>query len=156
MWFKEIVEIRKEKTLQCTARGTTDSVYKGYDLHHFSDWNQFKIILAEKDDPSYRLNTLGPFCLWQCYSIRLYCMVLHGIWLYLIVLHGVALAPWIRARRRVKTGFRRKTGRSRAVCESIRKIPTGKITKVLVASQPLIWFFPPKARNGPFCPFFGP
>ena len=65
-------------------------------------------------------------------------------------------APSTRTRRRVKTGFRRKTGRSRAVCESIRKIPTGKITEIFVASQPLIRFFPPKARNGPFCPFFGP
>ena len=71
--------------------GTTDSVYKGYDLHHFSDWNQFKIILDGKDDPSYRLMiTLGPLCLWQCYSIRLYWMVSHGVWLYLIVLHGAA------------------------------------------------------------------
>ena len=68
----------------------------------------------------------------------------------------VPLAPWIRARRRVKTGFRRKTGRSRAVCESIRKIPTGQITEISVASQPLIRFFPLMARNGLFCPFFGP
>ena len=65
-------------------------------------------------------------------------------------------APSTRTRWQVKTGFRRKTGRSRAVCESIRKIPTGKITEILVASQPLIRFFAPKARNGPFCPFFGP
>ena len=65
-------------------------------------------------------------------------------------------APWIRTRRRVKTGFRQKTGRSRAVYESIRKISTGKIIEISVASQPSIRFFPPKARNGPFRPFFGP
>ena len=47
-----------------------------------------------------------------------------------------------RSRFSAKTGFRRKTGRSRAICESIRKIPTGKITEILVASQPLIRFFP--------------
>ena len=59
-------------------------------------------------------------------------------------------APWIRTRRRVQTGFRRKTGHSRAVYESIRKIPTGKTKQISVASQPLIWFFPPMARNGLF------
>ena len=56
----------------------------------------------------------------------------------------------------VKMGFRRKTGRSRAVYESIRKIPTGKTKQISVASQPSIRFFPPMARNGPFRPFFGP
>ena len=56
----------------------------------------------------------------------------------------------------VKMGFRRKTGRSRAVYESIRKIPTGKTTEISVASQPSIRFFPLMARNGPFWPFFGP
>ena len=68
----------------------------------------------------------------------------------------VPLAPWTRTRRRVKMGFRRKTGRSRAVYESIRKIPTGKTTEISVASQPSIRFFPLMARNGPFRPFFGP
>merc|ERR1712208_225324 len=56
----------------------------------------------------------------------------------------------------VKMGFRRKTGRRRAVYESIRKIPTGKTKQILVASQPSIRFFPLMARNGPFRPFFGP
>ena len=56
----------------------------------------------------------------------------------------------------VKMGFRRKTGRSRAVYESIRKIPTGKTKQISVASQPSIRFFPLMARNGPFRPFFGP
>ena len=55
----------------------------------------------------------------------------------------------------VKTDFRRKTGRSRAVYESIRKIPRGETTKILVPSQALIRFFPSMARNGPFRPFFG-
>ena len=32
-----------------------------------SDWNQFEIILTEKDHSSYGLNTLGPLCLWQCF-----------------------------------------------------------------------------------------
>ena len=68
----------------------------------------------------------------------------------------VPLAPWTRTRRRVKMGFRRKTGRSRAVYESIRKIPTGKTKQISVASQPSIRFFPLMARNGPFRPFFGP
>ena len=52
--------------------------------------------------------------------------------------------------------FGKKTGRSRAVYESIRKIPTGKTKQILVASQPSIRFFPLMARNGPFRPFFGP
>ena len=65
-------------------------------------------------------------------------------------------APSTRTRWQVKTGFRQKTGRSRAVCESIRKIPTGETTEISVPSQALIRFFPSMARNGPFRPFFGP
>ena len=53
-------------------------------------------------------------------------------------------------------GFRRKTGRSRAVYESIRKIPMGKTKQILVASSPSIPFFPWVAPKGPFWPFFGP
>ena len=53
-------------------------------------------------------------------------------------------------------GFRRKTGRSRAVYESIRKIPMGKTKQISVASSPSIPFFPWVAPKGPFWPFFGP
>ena len=53
------------------ARGTTDPGYWVYNLNHFSDWNQFEIILAEKDHSSYGLNTLGPLCLWQCLILYL-------------------------------------------------------------------------------------
>ena len=48
------------------ARGTTDPGYWVYNLNHVSDWDQFEIILAEKDYSSYGLNTLGPLCLGQC------------------------------------------------------------------------------------------
>ena len=50
------------------ARGTTDPGYWVYNLNHISDLNQFENILAEKDHSSYRLNTLGPLCLWQCFK----------------------------------------------------------------------------------------
>ena len=50
------------------ARGTTDPGYWVYNLNHFSEWNKFEIIMAEKDHSSYGLNTLGPLCLWQCFS----------------------------------------------------------------------------------------
>ena len=49
------------------ARGTRDPGYWVYNLNHFSGWNKFEIILAEKDHSSYGLNTLGPLCLWQCF-----------------------------------------------------------------------------------------
>ena len=74
----------------------------------------------------------------------------------------------IRARfggPRAETGYgkRPKTavghwekGRSRAVYESIRKIPTGKTKQISVASSPSIPFFPWVAPKGPFWPFFGP
>ena len=55
----------------------------------------------------------------------------------------------------VKTDFWRKTGRSRAVYESIRKIPTARSTEISVPSQTSIRFFPLMAENGPFRPFFG-
>ena len=47
----------------------------------------------------------------------------------------------------VKTDFQQKTGRSRAVYESIRKIPWGNTTEILVPSQPLIRFFPSMAKH---------
>ena len=50
----------------------------------------------------------------------------------------------------VKTDFRQKTGRSRAVYESIRKIATARATEISVPSQPSIQFFPLMAQNGPF------
>ena len=65
-------------------------------------------------------------------------------------------SPRIRTRQWAKTDFRRKTGRSRAVYESIRKIPRGETTEISVPSHALIWFYPLMARNGPFRPFFGP
>merc|ERR1739844_827531 len=65
-------------------------------------------------------------------------------------------APSTRTRWQVKTDFRQKTGRSRAVYELIRKIPRGETTEISVPLQALIRFFPSMARNGPFRPFFGP
>ena len=59
-------------------------------------------------------------------------------------------APWTPTRRRVKTGFRWKTGRGRAFYESIRKVPTGETTEPLVTS---IRLFPSVFQNRPF---FGP
>ena len=44
---------------------------------------------------------------------------------------------------------------SRAVYESIRKIPTARSTEISVPSQTSIQFFPWMAQNGPFRPFFG-
>ena len=49
------------------ARGTTDP---GYWVHNLNDLFQpkcFQIDLSQKHDSSYRLNTLGPLCLWQCF-----------------------------------------------------------------------------------------
>ena len=43
-------------------------------------------------------------------------------------------AQWIQTRRRVKMGFRRKTGRGQAVYQSIRKVPTGETTKISAVS----------------------
>ena len=55
--------------LKNIARGTKDPEYQVHNLNHFSDWNlKFEIILTEKDHSSYVLNTLGPMCLWQCFS----------------------------------------------------------------------------------------
>ena len=54
----------------------------------------------------------------------------------------------------VKLGFWRKTGRSRAVYESIQKTPTGKTKQISVASSPSVPFFPWVAPKGPFWPFF--
>jgi hypothetical protein len=56
----------------------------------------------------------------------------------------------------VKTDFRRKTGRSRAVYASIRMTPWGKTSRIAVRSQPSIRFFTSMAPKGPFRPFFGP
>ena len=51
----------------------------------------------------------------------------------------------------MKTGFRRKTGRSRAVYESIQKIPTGKITEIsLVLPLGIVRIDEKTARYGPF------
>ena len=54
------------------ARGTTDPGYWVYYLNNFSDWNQFEMILDEKDYLSFELNTLGPLCLWQCFKDLLF------------------------------------------------------------------------------------
>ena len=50
----------------------------------------------------------------------------------------------------VKTDFRRKTGRSRAVYESIQKNLKATTTEISVPSQPLIRFFPLKAVSAVF------
>ena len=57
------------ENIENIARGTTDPGYWVYNLNHVSDWNWFEIILAEKLNSSYGLNTLGPLCLWQCFFI---------------------------------------------------------------------------------------
>ena len=61
-----------------------------------------------------------------------------------------------RSRKRPKMAVGHwEKGRSRAVYESIRKIPTARSTEISVPSQTLIRFFPLMAENGPFRPFFG-
>ena len=53
----------RQYILQNIARGTMDPGYGvRCDLNHFYDRKLF-----EKDHPSYGLNTLGPFCGWQCF-----------------------------------------------------------------------------------------
>merc|ERR1712051_1132936 len=64
-------------------------------------------------------------------------------------------APPTRTRWRVKTDFLRKTGHSGPFFSSIRTIPRGRTSEISVPSQPSIRFFPPVARIGPFCPFWG-
>ena len=61
-----LINTQQQKNI---AWGTTDPGYWVYNLNHVSDWNQFEIILAEKDHSSYGLNTLGPLCLWQCFLL---------------------------------------------------------------------------------------
>ena len=57
-----------EKKLKNIARGTTDPGYWVYNMNHFSGWYELEILLAQRDYSSYGLNTLGPLCLWQCFS----------------------------------------------------------------------------------------
>ena len=52
------------------ARGTTDPGYWVQDLNKLFPLKLFQINFSHKHDSSYRLNALGPLCLWQCFSKR--------------------------------------------------------------------------------------
>ena len=49
------------------ARGTTDPGYWVHNLNKLFQLKLFQINFSQKHDSSYRLNTLGPLCLWQCF-----------------------------------------------------------------------------------------
>ena len=51
------------------ARGTTDAGYWVRNLNDLFQPKWFQIDFSQKHDSSYRLNTLGPLCLWQCLLI---------------------------------------------------------------------------------------
>ena len=72
-WEKVEKKLRKswkkvEKKLRNIARGTTDPGYWVRNLNDLFQPKLFQIELSQKHDSSYRLNTLGPLCLWQCFS----------------------------------------------------------------------------------------
>ena len=75
----------------------------------------------------------------ECYSTHIHDLLIASVFVQLLHRNGtfVPPAPSTRTRWQVKTGFRQKTGRSRTVCESIRKIPTGKIKDDRLLSK--IW-----------------
>ena len=49
------------------ARGTTDPGYCVCNLNDLFQPKRNQITFIQKHDSSYRLNTLGPLCLWQCF-----------------------------------------------------------------------------------------
>ena len=58
------------KQVKNIARGTTDPGYWVRNLNDLSQPKWFQIDFSQKHDSSYRLNTLGPLCLWQCFLQR--------------------------------------------------------------------------------------
>ena len=54
------------------ARGTMDPVYWIRKLNILFLLKLFQISFSQKCDSSYRLNTLGPLCLWQCFTYKQY------------------------------------------------------------------------------------
>ena len=61
------VEKKLKKYWKNIARGTTDPGYWVRNLNDLFQPKLFQIDFSQKHDSSYRLNTLGPLCLWQCF-----------------------------------------------------------------------------------------
>ena len=66
------------------ARGTTDPGYWVHNLNDLFQPKSFQTYFSQKNDSSYRLNTLGPLCLW--FGSSLYIFVLSGTYLNFLVL----------------------------------------------------------------------
>ena len=52
------------------ARGTTDPGYWVYNLNYLFDNIEFIFILAAEIFSSFRLNSICPLCLWQCFFVK--------------------------------------------------------------------------------------
>ena len=71
-WYEVSSLISNKKQIQTPhskniARTTTDPGYWVLNLNDLFQLKCFQIDLSQKHDSSYRLTTLGPLCLWQCF-----------------------------------------------------------------------------------------
>ena len=64
---KEVEQKSLTKYWKNIARGTTDPGYWVQNLNKLFHLKYFQIDFSQQNDSSYKLNTLGPLCLWQCF-----------------------------------------------------------------------------------------
>ena len=110
----EKVEKEVEKKLRKSwniARGTTDPGYWVRNLNDLFQSKLFEFDFNQKHDLSYRLNTLGPLCLWQCFC---FCCSIWRWWMYYLCLASIQCYcnPFISPQVKNSTCFVRPTSRS--------------------------------------------